>query len=94
MLPGVAIATASTIGLLADRLETIPLWAPVTCVALVLVVIVSTAALQARQHARLAEGWSEALHRQLVRTNWIRVAAWSAAAALCLWMCSQTLINP
>ena len=32
---------------------------------------------------------AEDAHRLLVASNWIRVAAWSAAGLLSLWMCSR-----
>jgi hypothetical protein len=93
VLPGVAVAAACSIGLLVDRPSTVPLWAPVAVGTLLLVVTASTAALQAPQHTRLAMRWNESPHRLLVRSNWIRVAAWSAAGAICLWMCSATFIT-
>lgn len=71
VLPGVVVAGVATIGLLAKRPGTIPPWAPVAVGVLLLIVIVSTAALQAPQHARLADGWNERSHRLLVRSNWI-----------------------
>ena len=49
----------------------------------------STGALQGRQHAGVASGFSEQVHARLVGSNWIRVAAWSAAAGVALWMCHQ-----
>jgi hypothetical protein len=95
VLPGVAVAAACSIGLLVDRPSTVQLWAPVAVGALLVVVIASTAArkLEAPQHARLAMGWNESSHRLLVGSNWIRVAAWSAAGAISLWMCSATVIT-
>jgi hypothetical protein len=37
---------------------------------------VSTALLQAPAHGRLARGFDAAVHRRLVRSNWIRTLAW------------------
>lgn len=65
VLPGIAVAVAPTVGLPLQPPTRIPLWMPITIGLLLLVVIVSTAALQAPQHARLAAGWSGASHRQL-----------------------------
>ena len=48
-------------------------------------------ALQGRQLAALAAGFDERKLSLLVRSNWIRVAAWSAAAIMALWMCRQVL---
>lgn len=40
-------------------------------------------------HHRLAQGFEPAVHRRLVRTNWIRTAAWTARAGLAWWMVSN-----
>jgi hypothetical protein len=56
--------------------------------ALVGVNWVSTAALQMPCHRKLEKGFDPATHRKLVRSNWLRTAAWSIrgilAAALVL----------
>ena len=58
--------------------------------ALLLVVWVSTALVQARCHERLAEGFDERVHRHLVRSNWVRTAAWTARGVLvCLMMAAS-----
>lgn len=46
--------------------------------ALLAVVWVSTALLQAPAHGRLVEGFDSDVHARLVRTNWIRTMAWLA----------------
>jgi len=89
VIPGVLAAAVGGIGLIASRPGHVPLWAPASELALLAAVIVSTAAVQGRQHAALASGFSEQLHARLVGSNWIRVAAWSAAAGIALWMCHQ-----
>lgn len=89
VIPGVLAAAAGGIGLIASRPGQVPLWAPAGELTLLAAVVISTAALQGRQHAALASGFSEQLHTRLVRSNWIRVAAWSAAAGIALWMCHQ-----
>jgi len=40
---------------------------------------------------RFAAGFDKRKRSLLVRSNWIRVAAWSAAAIIALWMCWQVL---
>ena len=50
--------------------------------ALLVVIWLSTAFLQVPQHRRLECGFDPAAHRRLVRSNWIRVAAWSARSIL------------
>jgi hypothetical protein len=52
-------------------------------------VVTSTAVLQGRQHGALAGGFDHRTLSLLVRSNWIRVAARSAAGAIALWMCHQ-----
>jgi hypothetical protein len=42
----------------------------------------STAAVQVPLHGRLAREYEEQAHRALVRTNWVRTAAWTARGAL------------
>lgn len=40
-------------------------------------------------HAALSEGFSEDSHRRLLRTNWLRTAAWTARgviAAIVIWL--------
>jgi hypothetical protein len=92
VVPGVLAAAAGGIGLLAARPRQVPPWAPACEVALLLVVIISTAALQGRQHGTLAGGFDQRTLSLLVRSNWIRVTAWSAAAAIALWMCHQVFM--
>jgi len=87
VVPGVIAALVGTIGLLASRPSQVPVWAPVCVLALVVVVVLSTAFLQARHHSALTHGFDARILRSLVRSNWIRVTAWSAAAVLALWMC-------
>lgn len=45
---------------------------------------VSTFALQGPYHHRLTRGFDPFTHRSLVKTNWIRTAAWTARGALLL----------
>lgn len=89
--PGVAAALVSTLGVQFDRPAPIGWAAPTTTAALLLVIIASTVAGQARAHARLAERFDAAVHAALVRGNWIRTGAWTAIAALDLWMITQLL---
>lgn len=42
----------------------------------------STVAVQVPLHARLARDYERDAHRALVRTNWVRTAAWTARGAL------------
>ena len=92
VVPGVLAAAAGGIGLVASRPGQVAPWAPACELALLLVVIISTAALQGRQHGTLADGFDRRTLSLLVRSNWIRVAAWSAAAAIALWMCRRVFM--
>ena len=75
------LAEAATAGLLVARRPD-----PITVTGFVLVAVIwlSTAFLQAPAHRRLVNGFDAALHARLVRTNWIRTAAWTARGALAL----------
>ena len=53
-----------------------------TGAVLLLLVWAATAWLSVPCHRRLAGGWDAAVARRLVRTNWVRTAAWSARAAI------------
>ena len=54
---------------------------------LLAVVWTSTAALQVPCHRRLADGFDAGVAARLVRTNWIRTAAWTARGAIALRLC-------
>lgn len=43
---------------------------------------VATGAVFGRMHVRLTEAWDDALHRRLVRLNWLRTAGWTAQVAV------------
>ncbi len=52
----------------------------------------STAVLQVPCHTKLLDGFEAAIHRRLVRSNWIRTLAWTARGAVVIWMLWQTLL--
>ncbi len=56
---------------------------------LLAVVWASTFFLQVPRHELLATGFDAAAHRALVLTNWLRTGAWSARAALVLWLAAR-----
>lgn len=62
-----------------------------TGLVLVGVVWTSTALLQVPAHGRLARGWDPAVHRALVRGNWLRTVAWTARAAIALRMLGDAM---
>ncbi len=47
---------------------------------LLLLIWISTAIWQVPCHGKLLEGFNEAAHRKLVRTNWVRTVLWSVRA--------------
>lgn len=52
--------------------------------ALLIVIWISTAVLQAPAHRRLLLGFDARTHRRLVRTNWLRTLAWLARVPVAL----------
>jgi hypothetical protein len=64
----------------------LPMWSVWLGFALVLVIWIATMAFSVPMHGRLGEGYSDAAHRRLVHTNWIRTIAWTARGVLVLWM--------
>lgn len=88
--PGVIATLVSGVLLLFARPAGVPLWAAILGLALFAVIAVSTALLQAPQHAALSGGFDRGAYEFLLRTNWIRTAAWSVYALLGLWMVWQT----
>jgi hypothetical protein len=54
--------------------------------ALVLIIWISTFLVQVPLHEKLGAGFDNKVQRKLVRTNWIRTAAWTLRGALILWM--------
>lgn len=63
------------------------------CAGLVLALAVwlSTFFIQVPLHEKLAAGFDADAHLQLVRTNWIRTAAWTLRAVLILYFAWQTI---
>ena len=51
---------------------------------LVVALWASTFLVQVPCHRALSRGWDEAIHRRLVRTNWLRTGLWTARAGLAL----------
>ena len=49
---------------------------------LLVVIWISTAAVQVPLHGRLEREFTPEAHRMLVRTNWVRTAAWTARGAM------------
>jgi hypothetical protein len=61
-------------------------WQAWTGLGLVALIWGTTGWVHVPLHARLTNGFDTALHRRLVRTNWIRTGAWGLRAILVLAM--------
>jgi hypothetical protein len=69
----------------------VPAWQAGAGLGLVGLIWGTTGLVQVPLHAALAEGFDPAAHRRLVRTNWVRTAAWGLRAGLVLWMVSRAV---
>ncbi|MEJ5368370.1 MAG: hypothetical protein WHT08_08640 [Bryobacteraceae bacterium] len=71
--------------LLLDPSPAVPrLWAAAGA-ALLALIWISTFAVQVPLHERLSSRFDAGLHRRLVRSHWLRTAAWTLRSALALW---------
>ncbi len=84
--PLMIVEAGTAVLLLAIRPDGVPLAAAVTGVALIVVLWLSTFLLQVPVHRKLAGGHRPELVRRLVRSNWLRTAAWSARGVVVVWM--------
>lgn len=87
--PLMGVELLSTGWLVVFRPEELPATAVWVGAALVAFVWGVTAVVQVPQHARLARGRDPAVLRSLVRLNWLRTLAWTARAALVVWMLAR-----
>jgi uncharacterized membrane protein len=84
--PGIVMTLVTGVLLLFVRPAQIPLAAAIAGLLLFAVIAVSTALFQAPQHAILSDGFDRNAYEFLLKTNWIRTAAWSVYGLLGLWM--------
>jgi len=61
-------------------------WMPVAGLVLICAIWLSTFFVQVPLHTALGKAFDASVHRRLVATNWIRTLAWTARAALVVWM--------
>lgn len=81
------LVEAAVVGmLLLQRPAAIPGWMPWAGAALVALIWAVTFFVSVPCHAALAEGFDAQAHARLVDTNWLRTLAWTARAALSIWM--------
>jgi hypothetical protein len=66
--------------------DDVPLWLSIGAGAVLFAIWLSTLLFYAPLHMRLSTGFDPVLHRRLVRTNWIRTAAWTARGAAAIAM--------
>lgn len=81
--PPMLVELATALGLVVWRPAAPLVWIGL---ALVVAIWISTAVLQLPAHRRLLAGFDAGVHRRLVRSNWLRTAAWTARGALALWL--------
>ena len=84
--PGVLVTLVTGVLLLFVGPPQVPLWAALLGLFLFAVIAVSTALFQAPQHQKLSRGFDRGAYEFLLKTNWIRTAAWSIYALVGLWM--------
>jgi hypothetical protein len=66
--------------------DEVPSWLSIGSGALLVAIWVSTLVYYAPLHMRLSTGFDPVVHRRLVRTNWVRTAAWTARGAAAIVM--------
>lgn len=75
------------------RPESVPAGAPIAGLMLLAMIWLSTYFWQVPAHASLASSYSKRMHRRLVRSNWVRTAAWTARGLLVCWMIAETCLR-
>jgi hypothetical protein len=83
VFPPMAAELLTSVLLVVARPDSAALWAGGGLVA---VWGFSTALVQVPLHDRLSAGFDPALHRRLVRTNWVRTIAWTVRGLLTGWL--------
>ena len=84
VIPAMAVELVTALLLLWRQPEGLLLFYAWLNAALLGVIWVSTFTLQGPYHTRLTREFDPIIHRSLVRTNWIRTAAWTARGILLL----------
>ena len=89
--PPMLLEAATAILLVFYRPEGVPFVAALAGLALVVLIWLSTALLQAPRHSGLAHGFDGGTVSGLVLYNWIRTIAWTARGLLALWMTARVV---
>lgn len=79
----------ATGGLLLLFPTNIPLPALWIAFAMLLLIWLSTFALQVPLHNKLSQSFDATAHQQLVQTNWIRTFFWTLRSAILLWLTAK-----
>jgi len=74
----------TTVGLLVARPDGVPWWLVLVAATAAAIPLLVTVAASVPAHARLGSGFDAAVHARLVRTNWLRTAAWTVHAPIAL----------
>jgi len=86
-LMGTEVVTAVLLGVFPP--PGVPAEAAWAGLALVLLIWGTTGLVQVPLHRRLTDGFDAAVHRRLLRTNWVRTVAWGLRTGLVLWMLTR-----
>jgi hypothetical protein len=81
MLPW-TVQGVTTLGLLLTRPAGVPIGLVIAAAIAAAVPVLVTVTVSVPAHVRLGSGFDAQAHRRLVRTNWIRTAAWTVHAPL------------
>ena len=85
LMPLMILEAISAVLLVFHPHESLPTVAAALGAGLLLLIWISTFALQVPCHRILAKGYDATVHRRLLRTNWLRTGAWTARAGIVVW---------
>ena len=84
--PPMLVELTTGIGLLFVHFEGVSSFYLWVNLGLLVLLWLSTAMWQGRQHNALANGFDDLIYQRLVLSNWIRTIAWTARAILVCWL--------
>lgn len=85
-----AVEGLTSLALAADPPAGVGRALPLAGLAAAGVAVATTVGLSVPEHTRLSDGYDADAVRRLVRTNWLRTAAWSAHAGIAVWIASRS----
>lgn len=91
VFPPMILELATSLALLYFVPRGVPAWQPWAGAMLVGIGGFSTALVQIKLHEKLGAGFDATLHKKLVSSNRVRVAAWAAHGILCVIMLTARL---